>query len=142
MAVPQRLESPRLGEEQHRKLEPPAKEVADERVGRALYHRAIGYSHPAVKIVTVALGNNAGSKVVREEYTEHYPPDTAAICFWLKNRQPDRWRDIQRSDAAMGHYVLSESPMTIDQWIRERTIADGGEPKTIEHEPDDRKSNS
>ena len=81
MAVPQRLESPRLGEEQHRKLEPPAKEVADERVGRALYHRAIGYSHPAVKVLTVALGNNAGSKVVREEYTEHYPPDTAAICF-------------------------------------------------------------
>ena len=31
------------------------------------------------------------------EYTEevHYPPDTVAMIFWLKNRRPDKWRDRQ-----------------------------------------------
>ncbi len=26
---------------------------------------------------------------------KHYPPDTTACIFWLKNRQRDRWRDKQ-----------------------------------------------
>jgi len=26
---------------------------------------------------------------------EELPPDTTACIFWLKNRQPDRWRDKQ-----------------------------------------------
>ncbi len=24
---------------------------------------------------------------------KHYPPDTTACIFWLKNRQRDKWRD-------------------------------------------------
>ena len=94
------------------------------------------------KVVVELVGNNRGSRARAVEYTEHMPPDTTAAIFFLKNRRPDRWRDVQRIDAAMGHYVLSEFPMDEATWIRERTIADGGEPKTIEHEPDDRKSNS
>ena len=31
-------------------------------------------------------------EVVREEYTEHYPPDTAAASLWLSNRQRGRWK--------------------------------------------------
>jgi len=57
-------------------------------------------------------------------------PDVTAQIFWSKNRQPERWRDVQRIDASMGHYVLSEKPMTEDEWIKERGIAD----KTIEHD--------
>ena len=60
-------------------------------------------------------------KIIEHKYIEHYPPDTTAALFWLKNRRPDRWRDVQRIDAAMGHYVLSEKPMTEEEWIRERT---------------------
>lgn len=26
---------------------------------------------------------------------KHYPPDTVAGIFWLKNRQPDKWREKQ-----------------------------------------------
>jgi hypothetical protein len=26
---------------------------------------------------------------------KHYPADTTACIFWLKNRQPDKWRDKQ-----------------------------------------------
>jgi hypothetical protein len=49
-----------------------------------LYERAVGYSHPAEKIMTVSLGAGMGSKVEREEYTEHYPPDTAAAKLWFQ----------------------------------------------------------
>lgn len=63
------------------------KMAADAEVADRLHQRALGYSHPAVKIMTVA------GKVVREEYIQHYPPDTTAVIFWLKNRRPDRWRD-------------------------------------------------
>ena len=38
------------------------------------------------------------SKVVEPmvvETTKHYPPDTTACIFWLKNRQKEDWRDTQ-----------------------------------------------
>lgn len=64
-----------------------AKAEADARVQRSLFERALGYSHPAVKIL-----QDKGNPVV-VPYTEHYPPDTTACIFWLKNRQPALWRD-------------------------------------------------
>ena len=63
------------------------KEQADANVGQRLYERAMGYSHPEEKIF-----NNKGD-IVRAETIKHYPPDTAAAIFWLKNRQRDKWRD-------------------------------------------------
>jgi hypothetical protein len=27
-----------------------------------------------------------------------YPPDTTACIFWLKNRQREQWRDVQRHE--------------------------------------------
>lgn len=65
------------------------KELADERVERSLYHRAIGYKHEAVKFF------QAGGAILKEEYVEHFPPDTTAAIFWLKNRRPDLWRDAR-----------------------------------------------
>lgn len=69
------------------------KEEADASVAKSLYQRALGYSHAAVKIITVADGNNQGSHVEQVPYTEYYPPDTTACIFWLKNRQREQWRD-------------------------------------------------
>lgn len=63
------------------------KAKADAEVAHSLYRRALGYSHPAVKIM-----QDKGAVIV-EPYTEHYPPDTAAASLWLRNRQPDKWRD-------------------------------------------------
>ena len=37
---------------------------------------------------------------------------------WLKNRRPDLLRDVQQVDAQLGHYVISERPMTEEDWIR------------------------
>jgi transcriptional regulator with XRE-family HTH domain len=69
------------------------KAAADAKVATSLFKRALGYRHKAVKILTVARGANQGSVVEEVPYVEHYPPDTAAAIFWLKNRQPEMWRD-------------------------------------------------
>jgi transposase-like protein len=69
------------------------KEEADATVAKSLFRRALGYSHKAVKILTVAQGGNMGSAVEEVPYIERYPPDTTAAIFWLKNRRPDLWRD-------------------------------------------------
>ena len=49
------------------------KDEADHKVERSLYQRACG-------------GEWGG---------RFYPPDTTAMIFWLKNRQPKRWRDAR-----------------------------------------------
>lgn len=65
------------------------REVADAKVGQRLYERALGYSHAEDKIF------NANGAPLIVPTTKHYPPDTTAAIFWLKNRQPERWRDRQ-----------------------------------------------
>lgn len=65
------------------------KEQANERVKRSLYHKAIGYSHEAVKIFMPA----GASEPVYAPFTEFVPPDTTAAIFWLKNRDPANWRE-------------------------------------------------
>jgi len=63
------------------------KAISDEKVVRALYERATGYSHPENKI------NVSEGEVIVTPTTKHYPPDATSAIFWLKNRQPDKWRD-------------------------------------------------
>lgn len=70
------------------------KNVADATVASRLYKRAIGYDAKAVKFAT-----NEGRITDKVEYIEHYPPDTTAAIFWLKNRQPEKWRDKKEIDS-------------------------------------------
>lgn len=63
------------------------RDEADGEIAHSLYHRAKGYSHKAVKMF------QAGGQILREEYTEHYPPDTMAASLWLRNRRGDKWRN-------------------------------------------------
>ena len=62
----------------------------NETVVKALLHRAIGYSHPEEKIFIFK------GKIVRATTTKHYPPDSTALIYWLKNRLPEEWRDTPR----------------------------------------------
>lgn len=64
------------------------KAAADAEVADRLFKRACGYSHTDTKFATFE-----GRITDREEYEKHYPPDTIACIFWLKNRRPDLWRD-------------------------------------------------
>ena len=70
------------------------KEVADDLVEDRLFKRATGYSHDAVKVFMPA---NASAPVYAP-IVEHHPPDTTAAIFWLKNRRPDRWRDVKAQE--------------------------------------------
>ena len=70
------------------------KNIADANVASRLYNRAIGYNCKATKFAT-SNGKITDSK----EFIEHYPPDTTAAIFWLKNRQPEKWRDKKEVDA-------------------------------------------
>jgi hypothetical protein len=69
------------------------KEVADDRVERSLYQRALGYEIERTRTVT------ANGQTVTTTTTERVPGDTTAMIFWLKNRRPDRWRDKREIDA-------------------------------------------
>jgi hypothetical protein len=60
----------------------------NKRVKLALYHRAVGFTHDAVKIF-----KSSDDTPIIVPYQEYLPPDTNAAQFWLKNRQPDQWRD-------------------------------------------------
>lgn len=66
--------------------------AADDRVERAFYERACGYTFDATKIMTI------NGRVHRENYREHVPPDPRAGEFWLRNRRADRWKDKQHLD--------------------------------------------
>jgi hypothetical protein len=63
------------------------KRQADANVASSLYHRALGYTHAEEKIFT-----HEGS-IIRAETLKHYPPDTTAAIFWLKNRRAEDWQD-------------------------------------------------
>lgn len=67
------------------------KDVADERVVRSLYQRAIGYEQDEVKIFMPAGADDP----VYAPYRAKIAPDTTAAIFWLKNRRRDEWRDKQ-----------------------------------------------
>ena len=51
----------------------------------SLYKRACGYDHDG----------------------KHYPPDTTAAIFWLKNRRSDEWRDKRELDQT----IKGEDPL-------------------------------
>ncbi|KJS85074.1 MAG: terminase [Peptococcaceae bacterium BICA1-8] len=66
---------------------------ADSVIAQKLFHRAKGYEHPDVHI------SNYQGEITTTAITKHYAPDTTAAIFWLKNRQPQYWRDKQEIDA-------------------------------------------
>ena len=82
---------------------------ADSEVAYSLYRKACGYSHPDVHIITNQVKEYDAEGKVISSHTEpllvdiikHYAPDTAAACFWLKNRSRRRntpWLEIARTE--------------------------------------------
>jgi hypothetical protein len=61
------------------------RDLADARIARCLYKRAMGYDHK-VKRITECRGDE---KTVTTEL--HFPPDTHACIFWLRNRRRRNW---------------------------------------------------
>lgn len=70
------------------------KDVADYKVENSLYKRANGYEYK--EVTKEAKWNPKEEKyemIVTKEVTKQVAPDTTAQIFWLKNRQPQNWRE-------------------------------------------------
>lgn len=68
-----------------------AKLVADELVEASLFRRALGWNN--------------------------LPPDTTAAMFWLRNRQPARWREKNESDVTVNASVQLLTDAQLDARI-------------------------
>jgi glycogen debranching enzyme len=38
------------------------------------------------------------------------------LVFWLKNRDPQHWRDSQQMEHVLGKYIISDKPMSEEEW--------------------------
>jgi hypothetical protein len=61
--------------------------LADAEVAEALYRRAVGVVLPETHV------SNYQGDVTLTDLHRHYPPDTQAARMWLKNRQPELWKE-------------------------------------------------
>lgn len=74
-----------------------SRQQADGKVEDSLFKRACGYD---VEVEEVD-GTVVDGKLVRgrkHKSTKHVPPDPTSCIFWLKNRRPDKWRDVTRQE--------------------------------------------
>lgn len=79
------------------------KDKADSNVENALYSRAVGYSHEEDDIRVIE------GEVVITPTIKHYPPDTTACIFWLKNRKPEQYRANPEEDGRNGSDKLVDA---------------------------------
>ncbi len=69
------------------------KNIANSKVIRSLYQRATGYDYSEEKRI-VEYDKDGNMKPIKvEQIKKHIPPDVAAQCFWLKNRERKDWQD-------------------------------------------------
>lgn len=88
------------------------KEVIDYQVEDSLLKRALGFEYEEKTFETVPDLDTGGHKLVcTKVVTKIQPPDTTAQIFWLKNRQPKKWRDKQEIEHS-GAVGLSLSHLT------------------------------
>lgn len=83
---------------------------ADSEIAESLYKRAKGCSHKAVKIM------QHDGEAFSHEYTEYYPPDTAACIFWLKNRRPDQFRNNPEVSVNIHNEVKADLSKPVEEW--------------------------
>ena len=61
--------------------------IADARVARAIYTRAVGYERKVEREVILR------GELKPVASTVHYPPNVQACIFWLRNRRRRTWRE-------------------------------------------------
>lgn len=79
------------------------KDVVDMEVENMLLKRARGYEYDEV-----TEEYEMGVLVKRKVTHKMVVPDTSAQIFWLKNRQPDKWRDRREVDNTVALIKLDE----------------------------------
>jgi hypothetical protein len=81
-------------------------DVFNPRVERALAERAIGFW------VDMKVWKKDEGKLIEKDERKYFPPDVTACIFFLKNRMPDRWRDVREH----GH---TDKLKSSDEWLAE-----------------------
>ena len=90
------------------------KTQADANVAQRLYSRALGYVAPETKIVSYE-----GAITDKMDIEKHYPPDPTAAIFWLKNRQPEKWRDkVEIDNNVSGNIEVTFSDPNLVEWAK------------------------
>ena len=69
------------------------RDLADARIARKLFTRAMGYDH---KVERTVWHRGEERKISN---TLHFPPDTNACIFWLRNRRRRTWHESAASEA-------------------------------------------
>lgn len=94
-----------------------AKKIIDLKVEQKLFKRTMGYKYDEItkELVKDIEGNQ--KLEITKIVTKEVAPDIAAQIFWLKNRQPERWRDTKiihnvNNDKSMIEGLLGESEET------------------------------
>lgn len=100
------------------------KREADANVAERLYKRAIGYQYQEEKNEY----ENGDEKPVRKSITvKTLAPDPTAQIFWLKNRQPELWRDTKNIDHTTGGKPIREyTEEDIDKELKD-ILTDAGD---------------
>ena len=93
------------------------KSIADANVAEAFYKRATGFEKEDCEKVFQYQG-----EIIRAQTKEYYPPDSGAALNWLKNRQPDKWRDNKKVDVTTKEEPIQDkkpdySKLTTDEKI-------------------------
>jgi hypothetical protein len=78
--------------------------IADGRVARSLYERAVGFR---LTVERTVLHRGEERKLTN---TVQYPPDTQACIFWLRNRRRDLWGNQRPTNdsAESGYDMVAE----------------------------------
>lgn len=86
---------------------------ADAELATNLFRRGTGYEYSEVTTREIKNENGEILSIETVTITRQMPPDTDACIFWLKNRQPDKWRDklaVEHSDKPKPSAANSETP--------------------------------
>lgn len=70
------------------------KQLPDTLVEGSLLRRALGYI--ATDVTRERIWDKTTDRwrmTITKKVAKHVPAETGAICFWLKNRKPQDWRD-------------------------------------------------
>ena len=90
---------------------------ADIKVERSLYERASGYTCKEEKIFCFE------GSIVRAETYRHYPPDPTSMIFWLKNRQPDKWREKHEVEHSGNIEIAAKSLLEAVEEAETKTVS-------------------
>lgn len=84
---------------------------ADARVVESLFNRAVGKAKRMTVTKKERVGRDGEKMILTEKTEEMLPPDSTAAIWWLKNRQPEMWRDRREVD------VSANAGEGIKDWI-------------------------